>query len=401
MGRAKQEWMDDQERGWTAPDTFVCDECIEDEFLKDVVRKNAVEVECSYCQRVNDVAIAAPAEAVIEAVDAAIRLFYASPDHAGVPWDGGYIVDSIGTNEVLDSLPLGCSDAFLQDVVDAYHDDAWVSAADGHWLSDRESTVLDYAWQGFVRSVKHITRFHFAQAAPDPSSGPRDLTTAELLPSLGRIVSELGLVRTIEAGLKVYRTRLLPAEPGWEPNAGTMGAPPADSARAGRMNPAGISYFYCAFKRSTAIAEILPTPPLRLVAAEFEVVRPVRVLNFCDMPPPPSVFDVDKHDRFEWLRFLRGFVREISEPVRKDGGEHIDYVPSQVVCEWFAQAFKDGISGAGIDGLIYPSAIAKGGKNLVLFPTGHDYRNRFDMLEFVSAEYLSLANWDSVIAVLR
>jgi hypothetical protein len=57
--------------------------------------------------------------------------------------------------------------------------------------------------------------------------------------------------------------------------------------------------------------------------------------------------------------------------VIKDGHEHIDYVPSQVICEYLAQVFDPG-EGVNLCGLIYPSAVHPDGKNLVVFP-----ENRF------------------------
>ncbi len=34
--------------------SYVCEECIEDEALQEVVRKNVVSEECDYCKRVSN-----------------------------------------------------------------------------------------------------------------------------------------------------------------------------------------------------------------------------------------------------------------------------------------------------------------------------------------------------------
>lgn len=65
--------------------------------------------------------------------------------------------------------------------------------------------------------------------------------------------------------------------------------------------------------------------------------------------------------------FLNEFVKSITKPIEKDGREHIDYVPSQVVCEFLAQAFLLD-DGSTLDGIIYPSAANPGGTNLLVFP---------------------------------
>ena len=168
------------------------------------------------------------------------------------------------------------------------------------------------------------------------------------------------------------------------------------TSAAGRMNPAGISYFYCALQSGTAIAETVPSPPVTAAVATFETTREISVLNLCELPPLPSLFDSAKRTEYEWLMFLHGFVAEISEPVRKDGREHIDYVPSQVVSEWFAQVFRPKGRKSRLDGLLYPSAVARGGKNLVLFPTSRSYERTFESVSYVCATVLDLPDWKSM-----
>jgi len=94
-------------------------------------------------------------------------------------------------------------------------------------------------------------------------------------------------------------------------------------------------------------------------------------------------------------------VAEITQPVRKDGREHIGYVPSQVLCEWFAQVFHPTEQGGRLDGLIYPSAVAPGGRNLVLFPTARGYERGFDSVAYRSATPLLLPDWPTLTAAIE
>jgi RES domain-containing protein len=364
--------------------------------LKELVHNNAVERVCSYCARRGRKAIAASSDVILAAIASAVFRFYADPTQAGVPYDGGFIVEPTYTADVLLSLPLACHADFFADVVDAFGDAAWVPAADGHWLADHEHVVLRDSWGKFVRAVKHETRFHFADAPPDPNAGPFELSPGQVLSTIGNVVVELGLVKTISAGVEVYRARQRDDPKAWQPDASTMGPPPPGLARAGRMNPAGIRYFYCTFERGTAVAEVASSPPLELVIAKYTTAHTLNVLDLCDLPGRPSLFDCSKALQYEWLTFLDGFVAEISQPVRKDGREHIDYVPSQVVCEWFAQAFQPPMPSGQLDGLIYPSAVARSGKNLVLFPSVRRYERAFSAVEFQSAEVVDLPDWDAL-----
>jgi hypothetical protein len=51
MGLAKTEMMDAEERGWYEPEGHVCADCVEDEYLKDVIREHADQHQCDYCGR--------------------------------------------------------------------------------------------------------------------------------------------------------------------------------------------------------------------------------------------------------------------------------------------------------------------------------------------------------------
>ena len=65
MGGAKRAWMEEQERGWSDPETFVCDRCVRDPYLADLVKRNPQARECDYCNRRGRGVIAAPAADIL------------------------------------------------------------------------------------------------------------------------------------------------------------------------------------------------------------------------------------------------------------------------------------------------------------------------------------------------
>ena len=329
-----------------------------------------------------------------------MRRHYADPTQAGVPYEGGFIIAPIDTRDVLYSLSVDCHEDFFEHLVDAFHNDYWVRAAQGHWLTDQESQILLNSWSGFVEAVKHDTRFHFAAAPINPLAGPLDLSPGQVLAAIGSVVDGLQLVRTIAPPTDLFRVRVFPRHNPWIPNATTMAAPPSPLARAGRMNPAGISYFYAAFSAATAIGEVVSSPPESVALARFSPTRDLTVIDFCDLPPLPSIFDASKVTEYEWIVFLSGFVEEISRPIRKDGREHVEYVPTQVLCEWFAQIFVPAGLTAPVDGLIYPSAVVRGGRNIVLFPTERGYNREFESVAYVDATKIELADWSTLSATI-
>lgn len=395
MGMAKQQQIEAQERGWSAPlDKYVCANCVDDARLKSVVLKAVVNATCSYCKQVGSDNIAAPIDVLIDVVFNTVSYLFNEPTEAGVPWDeGAFIVEPIHTYDVLRALPLDCHDELFEDVAKSFNDDCWVPAAGGHWASSHEHEILADSWNSFVSSVRHETRFHFHVAPLSPSAGPQEFAPGGVLPVLGDLINGSGLVRRLDANQLLYRIRIRAVGDAWNLNAVELGAPPLDRVRAGRMNPAGIPYLYVALDEATALAETVSSPPIEAVIATFRATRVLTVIDLTDLPPLPSVFDELQRGDREGLMFLRKFVEEISRPVTKDGSEHVDYVPSQVVSEYFAQVFQPSDGNSEPDGLLYPSAVRPGGKNLVLFPSDRGWQVTFDMVGFVSAETRQLNHW--------
>ena len=86
------------------------------------------------------------------------------------------------------------------------------------------------------------------------------------------------------------------------------------------------------------------------------------------------------------VQVIAAFRDEISKTVAQDGSEHFEYVPTQVVSEYFAQAFTFG-AGKRIDGLVYPSAVEDGGKNLVVFPRCEPETSGLQGLPFAALKF--------------
>ena len=134
--------------------------------------------------------------------------------------------------------------------------------------------------------------------------------------------------------------------------------------------------FYCSATLATAKAEALstlaPDHSKLLTASEWSPSRPLTLLNLFDLPKPPSFWFGDRNDR-DRVRFLKAFIESISQPVTHDGREHIDYVPSQIVTEYFRHVYRTE-EGKQIDGIMFPSARIKKGRNVVIFASSDDLK---------------------------
>jgi RES domain-containing protein len=395
MGRAKHEWMEAEERGWTAPDKYVCRTCVEDGFLKTLIFRNRTATRCDYC---NGKGMAAPVECLMDAISYGLHNEYNDFDSAGCPY--GKEMPEIPadlTVDALTSIPLECNEQLLIDIADAFHNNQWVSAPGGWWAGSHAHDDLRWSWEGFARTVKHKTRFHFGNNKDQASLGHREIAVGDFLPMLGQLFARRKLFKPLSEKTRLYRVRLREHGASWEMDAEQLGAPPAEITRAGRMNPAGISYLYTALSSSTAVAETVSRPPQSVAIATFAVSEQLTVLDLSKLPNEPSPFDAANRSVRDELIFLHRFVDDIKQPVQKDGSEHIDYVPTQVICEYFAQAYSLTTNeGTRIAGIKYPSAVHPGHSNLVFFPRTENYRDPFIHVVFEGAKELSFATWSDL-----
>ena len=144
-----------------------------------------------------------------------------------------------------------------------------------------------------------------------------------------------------------------------------LGSPPSQVAKAGRMNPQGISVFYGATDQSTCVSELRPPVGSSVVIGKFELLRSVRLLDLgalAEAYVATSFFDPECSVRKGRAAFLRHLVREITQPVMPNA-EALEYLSTQVVAEYLAH-----LDDPRFGGMFYPSSQKGGsGKNVVLF----------------------------------
>lgn len=356
-------WLEDQAQGWSDPETWVCRHCIgDDPYLRNLVRKALTPAQtCTYCNSKRR--RAAPVSSVMDAIFRGIRYSYADDATAAVP--GGIEVDYYTSeyvvDDVADSEGLEWPEQLKADIANALTDDAWVQAAEGHWMGSHGHEVLNYSWRTFSHAVKHKSRFHFRSPRADRSYG-EEVSVDEMLPFLANLVRRRRMPRRLQAGTTAYRVRI-----GQHPHSlEHLGPPPAEGTRAGRMNPAGIPYFYLSMTEQTALAEARVAAGQVATVSRWALAKDLYVLDLTRSLRAPSVFSGRWGDH-DLTQFIYDFVHAISQPVTHDGSEHIEYVPTQVLSEFFAQAFTYA-KGRALDGIMFPSALVQGAPNLVLFP---------------------------------
>jgi hypothetical protein len=369
MSLVKRAMEDAEARGWSnGPDKTVCDRHVEDDALERLIAERAEETTCSYCERTDAEPFAAPLDVLIERIGTSLPHEWRNADDEGVPWEGGYVgatYDSYDLlTDALGDIPLN-HDELVSDVVGSLPEHAW---AQRDYLRLRPADRLSSAWEDFGTIVKHHRRYFFADFRHEDDDDLDYLTPGELLDAIGRAVREAELVVELGEGESVYRVRPHPPGEGYE-TAEDLGAPRVENVKnASRMAAAGTPLFYGALDVDTAIEEVRFADPdvEAWTVGEFHLLRPARIIDLSTGPTVPSLFDAERRHLRAGLIFLRYFFEQIKKPFRRDDRIHIEYVPTQVVTEWFRVWFEPE-GGGRIDGILYGSARQSGGVNLALF----------------------------------
>jgi HEPN/RES N-terminal domain 1/RES domain len=367
---AKRQMEEDEARGWSSVgEKWCCADHVEDEALEELIAVSATSNVCSYCGCEGDEPFAADVDLIVERIATSLPFEWAGADDEGVGWEGGYVDKTLDTwTLVTDGLdwPLNNSE-LISDVAAALPEIAWVRR-DHYALSP--SDRLLFGWDQFGQIVKHRSRYFFSDWGTESQTPFPDLdwvSPSELLSAIGEAVVVAGLVRELHPGNALYRARTHSHNEVLQ-GASQLGAPPAECVvSSSRMSPAGISMFYGALDPDTAAAEARSASPDdgALTLARFEPLRPIRVVDLSEQPEVPSLFDVERRELRHALIFLRRFVTEIAREFVRDERIHIEYVPTQIVTEWFATKFN--APSGGVHGLLYQSPRSPGGVNAALF----------------------------------
>jgi hypothetical protein len=116
---------------------------------------------------------------------------------------------------------------------------------------------------------------------------------------------------------------------------------------------------YCADQEQTAIAEVRPARGEYVSVAELHTWQELRLADLNATTEWPNPFTTEHLSyEVEFSHLLEALADELAKPLRRRD-DVADYLPSQRLAEFIEQA--------GIDGIRYPSAMAPGGTNIVLF----------------------------------
>lgn len=368
MGIVKAYMMEMEERGYGESDDHICPACVTDDFLARWINDHAESDTCSFCGTSSNQPIAASFEDFTAVVLGGLGFDWNEPTSEGIMYisrEGGWQAPLSTTADVLYDAGFSENDDVLAALDDMIECEAWVER---EFYRGTDSQRLTWAWDSFKAFTKNHTRYFFLQAEDE---GYDELTPADVLGAVSDMIrsklADEGLIKTVDANTDLVRIRV-DDQP--QTMATAIGTPKPEHARQpNRMSPAGIPMFYGAFDTATALAETFdPEQHAGKVMSigTFRALRDLTVLDLADLPPVPSIFDLERQGMIHSLRFLHAFADDISQPIARDGREHTDYVPTQIVTEYFRRVFRLP-EGRTLDGIIYRSAKNVGATAFVLF----------------------------------
>jgi hypothetical protein len=341
---------------------YVCETCVEDPALQAVVRETAIADECDYCKKKSDQPIATEVAEVAGFILNAVEKEFVDPANE-LPYEtqeGGYqgdVIDNPGDlfEEIGFSLE---NEQLVEDLADCLGANVWLCKK--NYYSCTPSERMQFGWERFKTVVKHQRRYTFWSGDDDGPSDfdPDYLPTSKMLAELADIMTRVGLIRQLPIGTEMWRVRV--HEDGVEYTAASdFSSPPIEKARfANRMSPAGVPMFYGSQDFDTAAAESIDPSGKdvgKIVSgARFTTLVPLNVLDLVSLPETPSFFSSNDSLRHA-LYFLRSFTYDLSQPIVKDGREHIDYVPTQVLTEFVRYELKTTKS-EPVHGVSFPSS---------------------------------------------
>lgn len=366
-------------------DSRLCSGCVSDHYLSAKIQAEGEEASCSFCEDLtNTFSLGRIAELTEQAFSEHFertsdrpsdwesllirevdfdwdregdQVHYVIAEIAGVDEDVAEVITKIleerhsdwDLSTMAEETEFDRNSHYRRKIADAHnrHRDEWSSFErriqnESRFFSKRSQGILDEIFSGIEKFVTRDNRAVIREIGPATD------------------VSTLFRARVFQTTEALFKGLSRPDR--------EVGPPPLGKAASGRMNAQGISVFYGALHPDTAVAEVRPPVGSHVVVAEFELLRPLRVLDISALKQilvQMSYFDPDHRPLLERVAFLKELSGKITRPAMPER-EHVDYLVTQVIADYLASEHQ-------LDGLLYPSVQVakdlppKSRTNIVLF----------------------------------
>ncbi len=347
--------------------TFVCKSHFNDYFLNNHIKLNGKKGTCSYCKKYK---IVLELEFVLELISVGMDYIYEDPLNSRYyNKESTYGLDG----NVMNFLELWWDDPFdlrienlqlAEDICNKLNDEQLF--CERNEFGSHEDYLHDL-WSHFKKVLKHKARFTFH--LPHTFREWDLLDPVDILLQVQITILRNNMISELPENTKLYRTRQHKSIDDVIQASDISSLPNHLNKKAGRMNAAGISLFYCSKDKGLTIREVVNKKQKSCPFYTTSIFRNKEVLKLVDftkLPEVPSIFD-SKNNRYrDIIFFMRTFMEEISLPILRKN-TILEYLPTQVITEYLRYNPE-----LNVQGMIYWSSKNPNKKNIVLFYDSDD-----------------------------
>lgn len=354
----------------------VCSKHIKDDFIINQIKSIGTKGKCDYCGKTLNVV---ELHELLKLIIVGIDYLYEDPNETRfLNKEGlhGLDGDTFDFYDLWyeDYLGLSIDDVKLSEDIYGYLNNESLYCSKDEYVS--ESDYLTDSWSYFKKTVKHKARFvfHFS----DIFSGFNLMNPIAMLEKVQDSILEYNLITSLNRNSILYRCRQHKIKEEVNLDKHLASAPTSVSKSNGRMNPAGISMFYCSKSKDLTVKEVVDYSDEErpfYTTGIFRNQEELRLVDLTDLPKCSSIFDEENNSKIDTIIFLNGFIDDIVKPINSSD-LIIEYIPTQIVTEYIRFDPK-----LNVDGIIYPSSKDKSLKNIVLF---FDHDESLSRLNFSS-----------------
>lgn len=294
-----------------------------------------------------------------------------------MPWDSGWVFEPTDTNDLIgDECPELTDSPAYDKILEAFAGCEW-------WREDiyamTETEKRTFTWEAFCKQVMHVSRFGFRPKpqTPDPADDTGFREPFEILEEIRKLCEEqfeawYWIGPDCDVG-ELFRARLCDESTHYTALSDYGLPPDPRKAAQNRFSPAGIPMLYVCTDPETAALETAEEGECEKqyqCVGTLKLKTSLRVLDLTKFDPVPCIFDEEHRSKRAALSFLHQFARDVSRPISRGPGVHYEYVPTQVVAEFFRHVVKghQQRGPTGLDAIAYASSRNNGGICLTVFP---------------------------------
>ncbi len=332
---------------------FCCSNCFTDAEIKAVIEGKKVMGSCDFCgchdvyvyEIGKDQTIPEMLNDIIDVYTPVLALSAAFPrdktdllkNHLYNNWS----IFNLQSDAIYRLITSLCSERYAEQP-ELFDNPVGITQSQDRDYLEENSILKNYRWDDFVQGIKNVNRFH------------SDFINTE------KLLVFLKCARKMHhKGETLYRSRMCPNEKGFTRK--SMGPPPANKAKGGRVNPTGISVLYLSDSKETTLYEIRAGVYDYVTVGSFRLQRDIEVINLAGVDRISPFIGIDSgFDAVQYavnIDHLKMIAQEVAKPLRNDNV--LDYLPTQYI--------SDFIRSKGYDGIEYISTMCRNGTNLAVF----------------------------------